>query len=278
MTTVFTKVVLRVCGRSLAGIAGLNPAGGMDLFLVSVALSGRGLCYGPIARPEETYRPWCVIVCHLETLRTRRLWPMLGCCARERERKREREFCLLNNTSKLQLIQQISSCMETAIHRRTSNHVHCHLIPDTQIVRLHSKQQDSKLSNYFIAQSLLEKFIVVEIVKKIRNFDAISRFITIQKSSSSCIQFHHLILPLWRSVLIIFSYLCLRLPSGVLPYNVETKRYCHVCYTSCPVCRPWYNHPWKVMLRAQMMMLLIINKSLRNYRVNGGCMWIKRLN
>ena len=75
-----------------------------------------------------------------------------------------REGCYLTKLSKLQLIQQISSCIGTAIHRRTSNHVHCHLLPDTQIVRLHSKQQDSKLSNYFIAQSLLEKFIVVEMV------------------------------------------------------------------------------------------------------------------
>jgi hypothetical protein len=26
-------------------------------------LSGRGLCDGPIPRPEESYRLWCVIVC-----------------------------------------------------------------------------------------------------------------------------------------------------------------------------------------------------------------------
>jgi hypothetical protein len=26
-------------------------------------LSGRGLCYGPIPRPEESYRLWCVSEC-----------------------------------------------------------------------------------------------------------------------------------------------------------------------------------------------------------------------
>jgi hypothetical protein len=46
-------------------------------------LSGRGLCDGPIPRPEESYRLWCVIVCDPETPRMRRPWPALGCCARE---------------------------------------------------------------------------------------------------------------------------------------------------------------------------------------------------
>ena len=32
-------------------------------------LSGRGLCDELIARPEESYRPWCVVVCDLETSR-----------------------------------------------------------------------------------------------------------------------------------------------------------------------------------------------------------------
>jgi len=47
------------CGRSLAGIAGWNPAGVMDFCLRECCvLSGRGLCVGLIARPEETYRVW----------------------------------------------------------------------------------------------------------------------------------------------------------------------------------------------------------------------------
>jgi len=32
-------------------------------------LSGRGLCDELITRPEESYRPCCVVVCDLETLR-----------------------------------------------------------------------------------------------------------------------------------------------------------------------------------------------------------------
>jgi hypothetical protein len=30
-------------------------------------LSGRGLCDGPIPRPEKSHRLWCVIVCDTET-------------------------------------------------------------------------------------------------------------------------------------------------------------------------------------------------------------------
>jgi len=32
-------------------------------------LSGRGLCYEPMTRPEESYRLCCVVVCDLETSR-----------------------------------------------------------------------------------------------------------------------------------------------------------------------------------------------------------------
>ena len=32
-------------------------------------LSGRGLCDKLITHPEESYRLWCVVVCHLETSR-----------------------------------------------------------------------------------------------------------------------------------------------------------------------------------------------------------------
>jgi hypothetical protein len=51
----------RFCGRSLAGIAGSTPAGGMDVCLLCVLL-GRGLCDGSIIRPEESYRMRCVWV------------------------------------------------------------------------------------------------------------------------------------------------------------------------------------------------------------------------
>jgi hypothetical protein len=50
----------KVCGRLVAGIAGSNPAWGMDVCLLClyVVLScvGRGLCDGLITRPEESYR------------------------------------------------------------------------------------------------------------------------------------------------------------------------------------------------------------------------------
>jgi hypothetical protein len=63
-----------VRSRSPAGIAGSNPAEGMDVCLLWVlCLSGRGLCDGPIPRPEESYRMWCDNVCDLATSRLSRL-------------------------------------------------------------------------------------------------------------------------------------------------------------------------------------------------------------
>jgi hypothetical protein len=61
------------CGRSLTGIVGSNPAGGMD---VSCVLSGRGLCVGLIIRPEE----FDVSECDREAS-IMRPWPTRGCCA-----------------------------------------------------------------------------------------------------------------------------------------------------------------------------------------------------
>jgi hypothetical protein len=55
-------------------------------------LSGRGVCDIPILRPEESYRLWCAILGDLETSRMRRLWPALGCSAREKYRKIEKVF------------------------------------------------------------------------------------------------------------------------------------------------------------------------------------------
>jgi hypothetical protein len=75
----------RVCRRSLAGIVVSNPAGGMiSVSCECCVLSGSGLCDEPITRPEESYRPWCVIVRHPETSKMRWPWPALGCCAREK--------------------------------------------------------------------------------------------------------------------------------------------------------------------------------------------------
>jgi hypothetical protein len=50
-----------VCGRSHAEFVGWNPGGAwMFVRCENCLLSGRGLCVGLIARPEESYRGWCV--------------------------------------------------------------------------------------------------------------------------------------------------------------------------------------------------------------------------
>ena len=48
-----------VCGRSLAGIVGSNPAGGLDVSCECCLLSSRALCVGLITRPEESYPVLC---------------------------------------------------------------------------------------------------------------------------------------------------------------------------------------------------------------------------
>jgi len=50
----------QVCGRSLAGIAGSSPAGGMNVSCECSVLLGKDLCDGLITRPEESYRVRCV--------------------------------------------------------------------------------------------------------------------------------------------------------------------------------------------------------------------------
>ena len=52
-----------VCGRSLAGIAGSNPARGH--VCIHFVMSGRGLCCGSIHHPEESCRV-SVCVCVIE--------------------------------------------------------------------------------------------------------------------------------------------------------------------------------------------------------------------
>ena len=68
----------RVCGRSLAGIAGSNPCESMDVCWEGFVLSGRGLCDGLITRPEVFYRLWCVCLNVIV-----RRWPTGGCWAME---------------------------------------------------------------------------------------------------------------------------------------------------------------------------------------------------
>jgi hypothetical protein len=49
-----------VCGRSLAGIVGSNPAAGMDVFLVCVVSCQVEKYLRHCHYPEEFYRMWCV--------------------------------------------------------------------------------------------------------------------------------------------------------------------------------------------------------------------------
>ena len=54
----------RVCGHSLAGIAGSNPTGvWMSVSCECCVFWGRGICDGPISRPEESTECVSLIVC-----------------------------------------------------------------------------------------------------------------------------------------------------------------------------------------------------------------------
>jgi hypothetical protein len=55
----------RAASRLLRLLVRIPPRAWM--FVVSVVLSGRGLCGELITRPEESYRLWCVVECDLET-------------------------------------------------------------------------------------------------------------------------------------------------------------------------------------------------------------------
>ena len=90
-----------MCGRFLAGIAGSNLAGGMDVSRECCVLSGRGLCDEPITRPEQSYRMWCV--CDLETSAMRR--PAYGCPVMK---KKSEEHHLLLAVDSLILLTQLT--------------------------------------------------------------------------------------------------------------------------------------------------------------------------
>ena len=67
-----------VCGRSPAEIVGSNPTGGKDVCRECCVLSGRGLCDELIARPEESYRLCCVVVCDLGNLKNEEAMTRVG--------------------------------------------------------------------------------------------------------------------------------------------------------------------------------------------------------
>jgi hypothetical protein len=64
--------------RRGSAAARLLPAAWMFVCCECCVLSGRGFCDELIARPEESYRLWCVAVCDLETSTTKSLRPALG--------------------------------------------------------------------------------------------------------------------------------------------------------------------------------------------------------
>jgi hypothetical protein len=52
-------------------------------------LSGRGLCNGPIPRPEESYRLWCVSECDQVEIKT-----LYICCEQVGSRRKDYETFL----------------------------------------------------------------------------------------------------------------------------------------------------------------------------------------
>ena len=80
-----------VCGSSLAGIAGSNPAGSMDVCILGVLCVVR---YRPLRRADHSSRGVlpnvvCVTECDREASIMRRPWPTSGCCAVETKYIRE---------------------------------------------------------------------------------------------------------------------------------------------------------------------------------------------
>ena len=67
---VATRSKARVCGCSLPGIVGSNPAEVHVCFSVAIVVccAGTSLSDGLITRPEESYRVWKVVVRDIETL------------------------------------------------------------------------------------------------------------------------------------------------------------------------------------------------------------------
>ena len=73
--------------RLLRSWVRIPPDAWMFVCCECYVLSGRGLCDELITRPEESYRPWCVVVCDLENSRMRRPCPIGGCCAKNKTKK-----------------------------------------------------------------------------------------------------------------------------------------------------------------------------------------------
>jgi len=57
---------------------GSNSTGSEDVCCACCVLSGIGLCDELITSPEESYGLWCVVVCDIESSRTRNSRPALN--------------------------------------------------------------------------------------------------------------------------------------------------------------------------------------------------------
>jgi hypothetical protein len=72
-------------GPTAAHLLGLwdriPPGIWMSVSCEDCILSGRGLCIGPITRPEKSCRVWCVWVCSRNIGNAEALAPLGGCCA-----------------------------------------------------------------------------------------------------------------------------------------------------------------------------------------------------
>ena len=144
----------RIYGRSLARIAGSNPAGGMDVCLLCVLYSKDkrhsqdnqykeveqvkyrereknptgdmdvcllsvvcSLCDWPIPRPEESYGLWCVCVWST-SFENELALARLGCCAR----KRKSCIIMINITQNVVKVQaRTPTLLHNCVKHVTSN-------------------------------------------------------------------------------------------------------------------------------------------------------------
>ena len=96
-----TVMPVPVAARLLRMWVGIPPGAWMFVCCECCVLSGRGLCDGLITRPEESYRPWCVVVCDLEKPQ---VWG--GC---KRHRKKNITVIVPDNNLKSQLRKWLSA-------------------------------------------------------------------------------------------------------------------------------------------------------------------------
>jgi hypothetical protein len=75
--------------RLLGSWVRIPPGVWMFVSCTVFVLSGRGLCNGPIPRPEESYRMWCVFVC--DQVKSKRKKTLDTCCEQAGRRGKDYE-------------------------------------------------------------------------------------------------------------------------------------------------------------------------------------------